>query len=76
MSKLNETARNISEYYEGRACKNIKYGTLETIVGVGKMKVNGEWVDSVTYKGECRFTGKMTMFTKSLVEFENDFELL
>lgn len=63
-------------YYRGRACRNIKYGTMEAIEGVGKMKVNGEWVDCVIYHGRCRFTGKLTTFVKSVAEFEQDFELL
>lgn len=63
-------------YYPGRACRNIKYDMIETIVGYGIMKVNGEWIESVTYKGADRFSGELKMFTKSLVEFENEFELL
>ncbi len=64
------------KYYEGRKCRNIKYNIIETIVGLGLMKVNGEWIESVTYKGKCRFTGKTKMYTKSLTEFENEFELI
>lgn len=67
---------NTMKYYEGRKCRNIKYGIIETIVGLGLMKVNGEWIESVTYKGTCRFTGKMKMYTKSLIEFENEFDLV
>lgn len=64
------------KYYKGRVCKNIKYGTVETIKGTGKMKVNGNWVDCVIYFGRCRFTGEVTTFVKSVEEFEQDFQLL
>lgn len=68
--------KNNEKYREGRKCRNIKYNIEETIVGYGLMKINGEWVESVTYKGTCRFTGEEKMYTKQLTDFEKEFELL
>ncbi len=54
-------------YYPGRACRNIKYDMIETIVGFGIMKVNGEWIESVTYKGTDRFSGELKMLRNLLL---------
>ena len=68
--------KNNEKYREGRKCRNIKYNIEETIVGYGLMKINGEWIESVTYKGICRFTSEEKMYTKQLSDFEKEFELL
>lgn len=62
--------------YRGRVCRNIKYNIMGSIVGTGMMKINNEWVSSVTYIEVCRFSHVPKMFTKPLKDFEKEFELL
>ena len=56
--------------------KNIKHGCFETIVGICKMKSNGEWVDGILYTGKDRYTGMNTLFCKSFEEFKQEFEII
>ena len=54
--------------------KHLKTGRLYDLLGKGKMKVNGEWVDSYTYGGIDKTTGVYTHFTRDKENFENHFE--
>ena len=54
--------------------KHLKTGRIYDILGKGKMKVNGEWVDSYTYGGIDKTTGEYTYFTRDKENFENHFE--
>lgn len=56
--------------------KNIKHGCFETIVGICKMKNNGEWVDGILYTGKDRYTGMNALFCKSFKEFKQEFEII
>ena len=65
------------EFYEGRECKHISGDNIYTIVSVGKMKFDGEWYNSVIYKGpDKKSNGEMTYFSKLLSEFNKEFYLL
>lgn len=65
----------IEELQENVLVKNIKYGTVEHVLHLGIMKINDEWVDSVTYVGKCRNTNRRRVFTKRLEDFLKEFEL-
>lgn len=54
--------------------KHLKTGKLYDLLGKGKMKVNGEWVDSYTYGGIDKTTDKYTYFTRGKEDFESHFE--
>lgn len=55
--------------------KHLKTGREYDLLGKGKMKVNGEWVDSYTYGGIDKTTGEYTYFTRDKENFENYFVL-
>lgn len=61
-------------YVKGTKVKHIKTGVIETIVGIAKMKIDGEWVEAVIYKGKDRYTNMETTFVKSKIDFENEFK--
>lgn len=54
--------------------KHLKTGRLYDLLGKGKMKVNGEWVDSYTYGGIDKTTGEMGVFTRDKEDFESHFK--
>lgn len=54
--------------------KHLKTGRIYDLLGKGKMKVNGEWVDSYTYGGIDKTTGKYTYFTIDKENFEIHFK--
>lgn len=54
--------------------KHLKTGRYYDLLGKGKMKVNGEWVDSYTYRGIDKTTGEYTYFTRDKENFENHFD--
>ena len=61
----------------GTKVRNIKYGTIEQVLIIGKMKdSNKGWIESVTYAGIDRFTKEYKVFTKSIEDFRNEFELI
>lgn len=54
--------------------KHLKTGRTYDLLGKGKMKVNGEWVDSYTYGGIDKTTGEMGVFTRDKEDFESHFK--
>ena len=75
------------KYYRGRACKNIKYGTMEVIEDTGKMKgplgesgdkviEPGQWSPDETYSANVtiRMNKKMQRFLDRHRAFHNGFE--
>lgn len=57
--------------------RNIKYGTIEQVLFIGKMKdsIKG-WIESVSYAGIDRFTNNYEVFCKNMNDFCNEFEIL
>ena len=53
--------------------KHEKTGAVETIVDKCKIKINGEWVDGVIYKGIDRHTGNPMTFVRELNDFNENF---
>lgn len=51
--------------------KHLKTGRIYDLLGKGKMKVNGEWVDSYTYGGIDKTTGKYTYFPEFVNPLNN-----
>ena len=69
----------IDELYEGRRCQYKDTEQYYTIVGRGLMKMeDGLWYDSVVYRGENKYlvNKPMTIFTKKMSDFINEFKLL
>lgn len=68
---------NIQDLKPNVVVRNIKYGNLETILHLGKMKLeSGQWTDAVIYEGEDRFTGETTIFCKKTDDFIQDFDVV
>lgn len=61
---------------KGTKVKHIKTGVIETIVGIGKVKINGVWCSAVIYEGKDRYTGLDTTFVRTKEDFENEFEVI
>ena len=57
----------------GKIIKHEKTGAVETIVDKCKIKINGEWVDGVIYKGIDRHTGNPMTFVRELNDFNENF---
>ena len=69
----------VEKFYEGRCCQYKDTDHYYTIVGRGLMKMeDGLWYDSVTYRGvNWRLIDKpVTIFTKKMSDFINEFKLL
>lgn len=62
-------------YKKGTTVIHIKTQRKETVVGLCKMKINGNWVDGVIYEGLDYNTDMPTTFVKSKEEFDNEFIL-
>lgn len=50
--------------------------TIETVIYLGKVKINGKWHDSVVYKGIDYNTEKPCVFTRTLEDFCKNFDKL
>lgn len=61
------------KYQTGKKIKHIRTGVVETILGVCKIKNNGEWVDGVIYTGKDRFSDKYLIFVRTKDDFDNEF---
>ena len=61
------------EIVSGKIIKHEKTGAVETIVDKCKIKINGEWVDGVIYKGIDRHTGNPMTFVRELNDFNENF---
>ena len=61
------------EIVSGKIVKHEKTGAVETIVDKCKIKINGEWVDGVIYKGIDRHTGNPMTFVRELNDFNENF---
>ena len=66
---------NIGDLKSGTVVVNDKHKTEEIIDGIGKIKVNGEWVSGVFYHGIDRFTGEPCLFARETNDFTKDFTL-
>lgn len=53
-----------------------KTGKIYDFVGYGKVKVNGEWVESAVYEGFDNKNGGKTTFTRTKEDFDSKFKLL
>ena len=53
--------------------KHLKTGRVYELISKGKMKVNGEWLESYIYGGKDKTTGEYTYFTRMKEDFENHF---
>lgn len=62
-------------YTKGTKVIHVRTQLHETIVGLCKMKVNGQWIDGVIYEGNDVNTGKLTMFVKPKEDFDKEFIL-
>lgn len=62
-------------YTKGTKVIHVRTQLYETIVGLCKMKVNGQWIDGVIYEGNDINTGKHTMFVKPKEDFDKEFIL-
>lgn len=61
------------EIVSRKIVKHEKTGAVETIVDKCKIKINGEWVDGVIYKGIDRYTGNPMTFVRELNDFNENF---
>jgi hypothetical protein len=51
--------------------RHIKTGNIYFAVGTGKVKIDGQWIDSMTYRNEAG-----DLFTRTLLDFEYKFEMV
>jgi hypothetical protein len=70
---MDKKERNNMEIISGKIVKHEKTGAVETIVDKCKIKINGEWVDGIIYKGIDRHTGNPMTFVRELNDFNENF---
>jgi hypothetical protein len=63
-------------YDKGTKIRHRRTGVIETIVGICRIKVLGNWVDGVIYEGPDRYTGVMTTFVRTKNEFNEEFIMI
>ena len=66
----------MGKYKEGDEVMHLRTHTQETVVGECKIKINGEWVNGIIYKGVDRYTNEPMTFVREINDFENEFMLV
>lgn len=60
-------------YAKGTRVIHIRTQREETVVGLCRMKVGGEWIEGVVYEGADAKTGRQTLFVKAKEDFDKEF---
>ena len=62
-------------YRKGTKVIHVRTQLHETVVGLCRMKVNGQWIDGVIYEGIDVNTDMPTTFVKPKEDFDKEFIL-